>query len=127
MALTVLSTMFNSGGGGGSSFYMGRGDRDGQQKRRDEAEEVGELEADALEIGGDGRDGLRLPARQPSKLSLWQPRPPAPRYVDEAAVLAELEDAIQSKMRVLGHGVARMERDYARRLRAEVGEMLIGA
>lgn len=124
MELKVGNSQFSNNGGGGGTFFMGRGDRDGQKKDRDdEPEAAPELEADAWQDS----HSLHLPTRQPSRLSLWQPRPPAAVAVDEAAVAAELANALHMKLRLLNHSVGRLERDYARRLRAEIGEMLIGA
>jgi hypothetical protein len=124
MELKVASTLFNSNGGGGGGFFMGRGDKDERRQGREEADETGEMSEDALAISGP--DAIQLPPRHRSSLALGALLP-APIAVDEEAVVAELESAIQMKMRLLDISVARLERDYARRLRAEIGDILIGA
>jgi hypothetical protein len=132
MALKVQDSQFSNNGGGGSTFYMGRGQGDsqgdGQRKRRhdDKADDQGdppELVADAF--AATELAGALLNAGQPSRLSIWAQRPVAPVIVDEAALMAELKRAVHGKLRVLEHAVGRLERDYARRLRAEIGDMRI--
>lgn len=130
MELKVQTSQFSNNGGGGGTFYMGRGKGDGQRKRRDEAETddegaTPELGSDAFEATD--HTGIRLTAWQPSRLSIWSQRPVAPAPVDEDALVAELERVVHGKLLVLDHAVGRLERDYARRLRSEIGEMLIGA
>ena len=124
MELKVASTLFNSSGGGGGSFFMGRGDRDEKGKQRPDEDETGEIGAD--EMAFSSRDGVALPPRHRSFLALGQPAPIA-ALVDADAVVAELEGAIQMKMRLLTITLTRMEADMARRLRAEIGDVVIGA
>lgn len=128
MELKVGSTLFNSSSGGGGTFYMGRGDKDEQGKKREEQDETGEMGGDELAFGDQGlaRDGMRLPPRHRSFLSLGQPAP-IEIDVDPEEVVAELESAIQIKMKLLSIAVTRMEAAFERRLRAEIGDVVIGA
>lgn len=124
MELKVASTLFNSNGGGGSNFFMGRGDRDEKGKQRKDEDETGEMDGDELAFSN--RDGLRLPPRRASFLALGQPAPLAVE-VDADAVVAELESAIQLKLRLITISVTRMEQAFDRRLRAEIGDVVVGA
>lgn len=124
MELKVASTLFNSSGGGGSSFFMGRGDRDEKGKQQKEEEATGEIGGDEMSFSS--RDGMRLPPRHRSFLALGAHAPEAPE-VDADAVVSELESAIHTKMRLLTIAVTRMEAEFSRRLRAEIGDIVIGA
>ena len=124
MELKVGSTLFNSSSGGGGTFYMGRGDKDEQGKKRQDEDETGEMGGDELAFGT--CDGVRLPPRHRSFLALGQPAPVAVD-VDPDAVVAELESAIHVKMKLLSIAVTRMEAEFARRLHAEIGDVVIGA
>lgn len=128
MELKVGSTLFNSSGGGGGSFYMGRGDKDERGKQRQDEDETGEMGGDELAFGDQGlaRDGMRLPPRHRSFLALGLPAPVAVE-VDPDEVVAELESAIHVKMKLLSIAVTRMEAAFARRLHAEIGDVVIGA
>lgn len=128
MELKVASTLFNSSSGGGGTFYMGRGDKDEKGKQRKDEDETGEIGSDELSFSDRGlaRDGMRLPPRHRSFLSLGAQLPEAAQ-VDPEEVVAELESAIQTKMRLLTFAVTRLEANFERRLHAEIGDLLIGA
>jgi hypothetical protein len=131
MELKVAGTLFNSGGGGGGGFYFGRGQQD--QPREEEA-----AEAEAPELAPDERhlsrlevDRSRLTCGVPSRLQLGLPAAPtleAPMAdvgLDDAAITA-LQTELEGKVRVLQFALTRIEASYARRLRAEVGELRVG-
>jgi hypothetical protein len=131
MDLKVAGTLFNSSGGGGGGFYFGRGQQD--QSREEEAEEAAapELSADERHFSRPAADRSRLMYGVPSRLRLGLPgaptleAPTADVGLDDAA-LATLQAELTGKVRVLQFALTRIEASYARRLRAEVGELRVG-
>ncbi len=128
MELKVGNTLFNSSSGGGGTFYMGRGDKDEKGKERKDEDETGEIGSDEMSFSDRSlsRDGMRLPPRHRSFLSLGCPAPVTVE-IDAEEVVAELENAIQTKVRLLSFAVTRLEAAFERRLHAEIGDILIGA
>jgi hypothetical protein len=131
MDLKVAGTLFNSGGGGGGGFYFGRGQQD--QPREEEPEEAvaPELASDERHFSRPMADRSRLMHGMPSRLRLGLPGAPALEApaanvgLDDEA-LATLHAELAGKVRVLQFALTRIEASYARRLRAEVGELRVG-
>lgn len=116
MELRVETSQFapNHGGGGGG-FYQGR---QGQAPRQDED---GSAEgADQLALGG---DTCHLPANRRSTLGLFLP----PVRLAEVVDLEGVDDEIQRNLRVMALMMIRLERDFERRLRVEIGDVVVGA
>jgi hypothetical protein len=131
MELKVAGTLFNSSGGGGGGFYFGRGQQD--QPREEAAEEAAapELATDERCISRPEADRSRLMERIPSRLRLGLPaapklEPPAAEIGLDESALATLQAELSGKVRVLQFALTRIEASYARRLRAEVGELHVG-
>jgi hypothetical protein len=117
MELRVETSQFapNHGGGGGG-FYQGR---QGQAPRQDE-DEATEEHPDQLALGA---DACQLPANRKSTLGLVLPPVRVARPVD----LEGMDDEIHRNLRVMALMVIRLERDLERRLRVEIGDVVVGA
>lgn len=122
MELRVENSQFapNHGGGGGN-FYQGRQQQDEHEKDDEKDEAKGTSSGTRLE-----RDSCSLPETRRSTLGLVLP--PVRAVVNEApADLEGLDDEIHRSLRVMTLMMIRLERDFERRLRVEVGDVVIGA